>query len=339
MTNSTVAPRINLDDFGLFCAPAINLFEEMGGQIKLTPNKNEYHVAASSTPAQNYEVQRVTDVYAMYDGAPDKIPVYPMYGAPPNIDRPSQALYYATRTRERIQSEKERRASTKKEYAGSETLLSFYEPAGLDDADRVARLQVRTLCSNRHLPRHLPIGQTGTDFFLNDDVTVELSCVAGPTMPRDSVASTMPTGSARDAPVGRTPWRLISFLALNYLGLDARTPEGGARGLRELLSIFVDLSSPVNEQQIQGITKIETRPVVRSIKRANRYLSARGIEVRVTFDERSFEGTGIVLASAVLDRFFAEYAPVNAFTQLVAISEQRGELKTWPPRSGQGPLL
>nr|MCU0828588.1 type VI secretion system baseplate subunit TssF [Tabrizicola sp.] len=57
------------------------------------------------------------------------------------------------------------------------------------------------------------------------------------------------------------------------------------------------------------------------------------------FDEDEFEGSGVMLLGAVLDRFLAEYAAVNSFTQCVVASLQRGTIKTWPPRSGTGPLL
>ena len=43
--------------------------------------------------------------------------------------------------------------------------------------------------------------------------------------------------------------------------------------------------------------------------------------------------------AAVLDRFLADYASVNSFTQVVIRSDQRGVIKTWAPRTGQGPLL
>ena len=45
------------------------------------------------------------------------------------------------------------------------------------------------------------------------------------------------------------------------------------------------------------------------------------------------------LGFSVLDRFFAEYASINSFTQMVTISRQRGVIRTWPPRTGTGPLL
>ena len=42
---------------------------------------------------------------------------------------------------------------------------------------------------------------------------------------------------------------------------------------------------------------------------------------------------------AVLDRFLAEYANVNSFTQTVIVSRQRGLIRRFPPRTGLGPLI
>ncbi|MEO0990022.1 MAG: type VI secretion system baseplate subunit TssF [Pseudomonadota bacterium] len=336
--NQKLAPRVGEDDFGLYCVPAVNLFEEQASQIKLEPRHSEYMVVAASSPSHHYEVHRVTQVDALFGGGGPKIPVHPIYGAPPEMERPSQGLYFSTRLRQRLMSQTERRRMNSKDYRGTETLLTFTEPAGLDSDDRAERLQIRTICSNRHLVQHLPINQAGADFFLTNDVTVNLRCIAGPTTPRESPAES-PRSAGSQEGTGIVPWRLISFLSLGFLGLDDRTDTGSARGLRELLSIFADLGSAVIEQQIQGITSLETRPIVRSIRRGGRYHTARGLEVRVTFDERAFDSSGILLYGAVLERFFAEYAPINSFTQTVVMSKQRGQVKVFPTRDGKGEAL
>ena len=62
--------------------------------------------------------------------------------------------------------------------------------------------------------------------------------------------------------------------------------------------------------------------------------AARGIEITVTIDEKAFEGSGIFLLGAVLDRFFAEYSAFNHFTQTVIRSVERGEIMRWPARMG-----
>jgi type VI secretion system protein ImpG len=48
----------------------------------------------------------------------------------------------------------------------------------------------------------------------------------------------------------------------------------------------------------------------------------------------------LFLFAAVLERFLGLYTAINSFTQLTAKTRQRrGELKPWPPRSGEQILL
>jgi type VI secretion system protein ImpG len=330
--------RVGNDHFRLFAAPAINLFEENCSQVKLDSKRHEYLVSADSSPASNYEVHRINEVFAYYTGVQTKVPVHPLYGVPADVMQPREALYFTSRHKPRRLSQKERRFGKSQGYTGTETFISIYEPADLDSEDRVKRLQIKLLCSNRHLPQYLPIAQSGVDFRLNDDVTVGLRCIAGPTTPRESVTE-LEANAPHRTTSGPVHWRLISYLSLNFLGIDDRGSRDGAAGLREMLSLFTDVSNQTTERQLRGIQAITTRPVVRSIRRAGGYHAARGIEVTLRFDERAFEGSGILLLGAVLDRFVAEYASINSFTQVVLVSEQRGPVKTWPPRTGQGPLL
>ena len=112
-----------------------------------------------------------------------------------------------------------------------------------------------------------------------------------------------------------------------------------AGALRELLALFADLSDVVSEQRIRGIEGVSSRPIVRRLRQKNGFNAARGIEITVTFDEKAFEGTGVFMLGAVLDRFFAEYTSINSFTETVIETRQRGVIKRWPPRAGMGRLL
>ncbi len=51
-------------------------------------------------------------------------------------------------------------------------------------------------------------------------------------------------------------------------------------------------------------------------------------------EEKNFEGSGVYLLGAVLDRFFAEYAGLNHFTQTVLRTPERGVIVRFPPRVG-----
>lgn len=330
--------RIGADHFRLFTAPAVNLFDENCSQVKLDGLRHDYLIQPDSSPASHYEIHRVREVFGYYAGVTTKVPVHPLYGLPADVQNPREALYFTTRHRPRRLNAKEKRLGQVQGYKGTETFISIYEPGHIDSAERVKRLQIKLLCSNRHLPQYLPIAQGGADFRMNDDTSLSLRCIAGPTQPRESVPELEASAPHRSRS-GPVHWRLISYLALSSFGIDSRGSRDSAAGLRELMTLFTDVSSQVTERQLQGLKAVSSRPVTRTIRRAGGYHAARGTEITVNFDERAFEGSGIFLIGAVLDRFFAEYASVNSFTQLVVRSDQRGLIKTWPPRTGQGPLL
>jgi len=330
--------RIGPDNFRLFAAPALNLFEENCSQVKMDTLRHDYLVSADSSPSSHYEVHRIREVFAYYQGVQNKVPVHPLYGVPADVMQPREALYFTSQQRPRRLTAKEKRFGQVQGYKGSETFISIYEPGHLDSSERVKRLQIKLLCSNRHLPQYLPIAQGGTDFRMNDDTSLPLRCIAGPTSPRESVLELERNAPHRTS-AGPVHWRLISYLSLNFLGLDNRGSRDEAAALREVLTLFTDISSMVTERQLQGLKAVSSRPVTRTIRRAGGYHAARGTEVTLRFDERAFEGSGIFLIGAVLDRFMAEYASINSFTQVVIRSDQRGVVKVWPPRSGQGPIL
>lgn len=330
--------RITAENFRLFAAPAINLFEENCSTTRMDTLRHEYLIQADSSPASHYEVHRIREVFAYFADVKTKIPVHPLYGLPEEITQPREALYYTARRQPRRLSAKERRFGKTQGYTGTETFLSIYEPGHLDSEERVKRLQVRLLCSNRHLAQYLPIAQGGADFRMNDDTSLPLRCIAGPTPPRESVPE-LEKNAPHRAAAGPVNWRLISYLSLSYLGLDSRGTKDSGAALREMLSLFTDLSAQVSERQLQGLKSVSSRPVTRTIRRGGGYHAARGTEVTVTFDERAFEGSGIFLLGALLDRFISQYASINSFTQVVIRSEQRGIVKVWSPRSGEGPLL
>ncbi len=336
--NPTLAARLKPEDLSLHTVPAVNLFEEQSASVRLDDKRHEYVVTPDSSPVTHYEIHRITDVWAHYQGVKTKVRVHPLYGLPEGDLNPRQALYYTARTKQRRLTEHEKRFGQRHRYRGTETFISIYEPPDLPEDKRAQRLQVTTLASNRHLPDHLPLAGSDQDFFMTEDLAVSLSCVAGPSKPREAMVE-IETAAPHRTRQGDVYWRLMSYLSLSEYGLDHRGNRKGASALREMLALFADLSDAVSETQLTGIRAVKTRPIVRSIKRGEGYHPARGLEIRITFDETAFEGSGVLLLGAVLDRFMAEHAAINSFTQTVIASEQRGDIHTFAPRTGTGPLL
>ncbi|MEJ6402998.1 type VI secretion system baseplate subunit TssF [Yoonia sp. 2307UL14-13] len=338
-SSKNLAARLGKDAFALNCVPAVNLFEESASQIRLDDKRTEFAVTPDSSPLTHYEVYNITAVHAHYPGVQDKVRVNPLYAVPKDGAKPRQSLYYTTRQKPRRMTQKERRFGARQRYLGTETFISIYEPPPVDGQARAERLQVRTRCSNRHLPEYLPIADSRDDFHMCDDVSVSLGCVAGPTPPRHAMTE-LENNAAHRMTAGDNYWRLISYLSLSHFSLEGDDDgEVAAGSLREMLSLFADLSDVVTETQLQGIKSVTTRPIVRSIQRGDGYHPARGLEIRVQMDEAAFEGSGIILLGAALDRFLAEYAAVNSFTQTIIASTDRGDVAKFPPRTGAGPLI
>ena len=56
-------------------------------------------------------------------------------------------------------------------------------------------------------------------------------------------------------------------------------------------------------------------------------------------DEAPFAGASAFLLGTVLEQVFARLASMNTFTELVLVSERRGEIKRWPPRMAARQLV
>jgi type VI secretion system protein ImpG len=331
--NSRLAAAVQAGMFSLYTAPAINLFEKTIDRIPIRPNQHEYHVVPDRSRYLDFEPHRILDVYAHYPGRSEKVPVPPLYAASLDVAASEPDLAYTVRRLPRRYSVEEKKYGKSSDYTGTDMFLSLLEPAGVHDEVSVAELSVRALCSNRHLTEHLPVGEGGADFKLLDDVMLDIVCVAGPTKPREPVLS-QHRSRTEIAYTGTVAWRLINMLSLNHLGLVERGAGRDGGALREMLAMFGDLADSATERKIRGVRSVESRPVVRRVRRPEGSATARGVEITVTLDEKAFEGSGAFLLGAVLDRFFVEYAGINHFTQTVIRTVERGEIMRWPARIG-----
>jgi type VI secretion system protein ImpG len=173
----------------------------------------------------------------------------------------------------------------------------------------------------------MPVGTGNTDFSLEIGAPVQ-ACpgAAGPTRPQPSHAH------------GDTAWRLISHLSLNYLSIADSDGGRGASALRELLALYADLASADVRKQVEGLRSVASQPIVRRLPGVRPVTYARGLEISLHCDETAFEGTGVFLLGAVLERFFARYCSINSFTETL-LKTDRGEVMRWPATIGRRPTL
>jgi type VI secretion system protein ImpG len=308
-------------NFTLFATPVVNLFPKRADRIPLSEGTSDYHVVPDRTHPMDYEVYNVKEVIGYGAGAEAQQTFHPFYAWNDRIDNDTRLAYYTIERQPRALSEKQRQKGARSSYIGSEVFLSLVDPTEGPYRSSLRQLGVDTICTNRDLPLHMVLGQGRTDFTLESGAPVEsIRCIAGPTAPRPSHAH------------GQISWRLISHLSLNHLSLVGA--DTGAAALRELLSLYSDLSDQATRKQIEGVRSVTSTPISRALPYPGPLTFGRGLEVTVTCDETAFEGSGVFLLGAVLERFFAKYVSINSFTEMVLRTAQRGEVMRWPARAG-----
>lgn len=331
--NARLSAAVKPSSFLLYAAPAINLFEMTTDRVPVRANQHEFHVVVDRSRPLDFEPHRIVEMHAHYRGGGQKSRVHPLYSATHEGRLAQPDLCYTLRRLPRRRTTTEKRMGAASNYTGSDMFVTLVEPATADSDHSVAELSVRALCSNRHLTEHLPVGQGGADFRLADDTQLDVYCLYGPTPPREPVVTQLRSRSEQ-AFTGVVAWRLINMLALNHLGLVERGAGQNALALREMLSMFADLTDSATERRIRGVRNVSATTVVRRVRQKSGVGAARGFEITVTLDDKAFEGSGFFLLGALLERFYREYAAVNHFTQTVIRSSERGEVMRWPVRYG-----
>ena len=309
---------VSAQTFRLHATPIVNLFSQLAEPIRITHLSHEYQVFANLRRPGAHEVWSVDRVTSTSADLETVRTYQPFFAFRHDAERAGQqALWHASR-----------RPSERKDDDGTEVYLSLvdmnFDPA-VPDTDT---LTVHVTCSNRDLPARLPFGNPDGDFQLE-----------GPGVFTAIRSLVKPTACLRPPLRRGAQWRLISHLALNVLSLVEREGDKGPEALREILRLYDVGDSSVSRQQIDGITKLSSRRVVRPVRDSHPGF-VRGLEVTVELDEQNFVGSGVFLFASVLERFLSLYASVNSFSQLVATTKQReGVLRRWPPRTGNQIVL
>jgi type VI secretion system protein ImpG len=306
---------IGPENFRLGCGPIVNLFRQIAEPIRLDHTQVEYRIVPDIRRLNANEVYSIDSV-AITAAHTDVVRrVQPIYSLNHAAAQEREATYwYATR-----------RQSERKDDAGTEMSLSLVDLT-FDPSDPIGEtVIVETTCTNRDLPGRLRADDVRGDFELEDAAPVARIR-----------ALVRPTATMRPPLSAASRWRLISHLSLNYLSLSAGAPDA----LQEILRLYDVGDSAVARQQIDGIVELAAKRVVRRPASMGWHGFCRGLEVTLVLDEEKFVGSGAFLFASVIERFLALYANLNAFTQLVAKTQQREKvLKQWPPRAGERILL
>lgn len=324
--DQTLENVVSAENFSLSCTPAVNLFPKRADRIHLSDASEEYQVIPDRTRPLDFEVYSITRAAGYGTSTDEEQEFLPFYAQNDLTMSGENQAFYTTHRVPRLLSSRQQRLGPRSSYIGSEVFLALVDGLEGPYQQSFRQMGVETLCTNRDLPLHMPVGRANTDFSLQVSAPVEsVRILSGPTKPRPS-----PIHSS-----GEISWRLVNQLSLNYLSLTNTDEKAGAAALRELLSSYVSITEPAAMKQIEGVHSVSSRPVVRRIPSSGPIMYGRGVEVSLTLEESAFEGSGVFLLGSVLEEFFAKYVSINSYTETVLHTLNRGEIARWPLRTGR----
>ena len=310
-----LARMVGVDSLALGCVPVVNLFTQRCEPIPLSQTEIAYRVVADARRQTAIEVWQVEQVRETRPdgGVRAWEPLYRLSHTAGEEAEPA-ASYQTVRRDSPV--------------GGSETFLGPHD-AGFDpDAPNDRVLSVDALCCNRNLPAELAFGNGHPSLTLAEGnaAVARLRCL------------TVPTATLRPTLRDSRFWRLISHLSLSALSVTDGAP--GAQALKEVLRLYDLHDTAESRAAIDGLTGVATQPGVARVPGARAGAFCRGLDVTLEFDARAWQGSGLYLLAAVLDRFLALHAGVNAFVRTRAVLASRpGAAAAWPARAGTRTLL
>jgi type VI secretion system protein ImpG len=312
---------IDVSNFRLFASPAINLFEKQLDRVQVKKYQHEFHVVPDRTKRYDFEVFRLLEVKAYARDNVDPRTVAPLYAFGALLYDWREALFYSTQLRPRVLGTRERRLRRRGEYIGTDTWLTLTSPGDPTRLDDVHELSVKALVTNRELPELLAF--RGDNHFLVSGVPARaVTVLRAPTRPRPPLAS------------GDAAWRVIGHLTPNYMTLAPEDHDDPAL-LRDHLALYGTQDDASLRRQIDSVISIQSRKIARRVPGLDRMAIARGHRIRIKLDDGGFDKSRMFLFSAVLERFLAEFASINSFTECTFESPNEGEFAQWPPRMGR----
>ncbi len=310
--------RIAKNSFQLHCVPAINLFEHDAEPILLTGRRNEYQVIPARRESNDIEVFSIENVTGWQPtdtgrsgGISREYSRFESFVHEIERVEGRSAVYFRERVQQSISGDR------------LDRLLSFIREDEVSQINEGETISIRMLCTNGAAPKELAV----------DDISIPTHSLPSFVRPTNVIRPTAPSYPVVD---GTLQWQLISALSLNYQSLQS--PDA----LRSILHTF-DFGARVNRQRereahrrLEGIEEIKSETVDQLFKG----LPVRGMRSTIDMRESRFASEGeMFLFSTVLAEFFALYATINSFHELVVRGREAGEEYRWTARIGNQPLI
>lgn len=266
--------RLGKDNFRLFCAPAVNLYNSSSEPVNLSHRRTEYTLLADAAARDGVQIYSVDGVTGTDVGSGRRTTYSSLHSFRHETGR---GRFYQVRRR----GTEGLRPSTRLAVGGN---LNYARET----------LSCDITVSNGDYPRQ---------FLQVDNIRIP-----GPDLPSFLQVGNITRPSRMLSPPRRKEFRmaLISHLAVNFSSLCA------AQDFQRLLSLYDWSGLPQNQRRIEGIMKVEIKPV----NRIRRGALVRGVALTLTLKEENYlSEADIYLFGTVLHHFMAMHAPINTFVE------------------------
>lgn len=307
------ALRLTPELLRLNCVPLVNLYSQRIDPIALDHTEFEYRLQGDLANHRYCEIYALEELKSIRPGGSPR-PITP-YFAMDNFQRMQEQEYFYVTRRDRSQAA---------HLSGSELYVSFLDTRFDMTLPVDEVIAGRALCTNRRLPEQL---MAGGAMYLE-----------GPGPVTSVVAVTKPTPHHTPDQIGTRPWSLVSQLALNHLSLA--DGQHALSALKDILRLHVGSDRNTGLKQIDALTALSCRPVMRPVDKDGWRGFVRGSHVQLEMDRSQFNDSNPVLFCSVLRHFFSLYATVNSLVEVSLKAQDIHEDKTqWQPLAGARTVL
>ena len=294
--------NLNAESFKLNCFPVVNLFDQTSEPVVLHQKNYRYRLVADRALAQDIEVQKIDEVYAV-DKNGLRQEVKPYFAIQdPNLLK--EGLYWVM----------ERQEGHRNKTPGSEIWISVFSAGGGD----VSGLSIfaSTKSNNRLLCEQFRVG--------------DRLGVLGAAPVKEIRFVTRPTRYCSAEFDDSALWKLMASLSRHQLALSQ--PESAKESLLMTLALCASVNDDSALRLMESIESVESSEDFMPSKRGGWRGYYRGTNYLIRINERLFPGSVMMFGRVIL-HFLSLFSHVNSFSSLEIYSGDR-RLHKWPAMSG-----
>lgn len=306
---------VGKDRFRLFCAPAINLFQERAEPIRLVPGRFDHRVVPDARRESALEIYTI-DAVVVTDRAGSVQAYHPFFAVGRPRAGPDLRYWHTSRQ------------TNPRADGGDDVVIAMIDTAGAPVADAELVASIDLTCTNRELPRLLPFGEGRP----------HLTIVGAPDSVGSATFIVAPTDPLRPQRGRGDLWRLISHMSLSHMSVA--DPGVALAVVKELLALHDHSDASAGRVTVERLTAVEGRSATARAPAGGQIVFLHGTDVTIEFDDKRLSGSGTFLLGALLETVFGTMASINTFSRTaLRLKGERSMWQQWPARTGTRAII